>query len=438
MIHYVTTNGIGDAWVGNELRMVRQAGIPVVLHSMRSPHQHFFASDWAAALHRQTRQIYPLPPLKLAAAVALAPARFGGRFFGALGNALFGKRESLRVRLACLAHFFVACHWAGQLRRSVDPVALVHSQWAHSGASIAMYGAWLLSVPFSFTGHAADLFRERAALEDKIRRAAFIGCISEFHRAFYKSLGARDDQLELVYCGIDVSHFTPRDQDDHARGRDGRPVHILSAARLVPKKGLAHLVEACRILVDRGMALHCTIAGSGPLEVELRRLVCELGLSDHVKLTGEAIKQEEIPAFMNGGDIYCLPCVQAKDGDIDGLPQMLMEAMACGVPVVSTRVAGIPDLIIDDRTGVLVEPGHPARLADALEALIKHPERAARLAEAGLRHVHARFDITRCLEPLLDRYRHYLDAAGRKQAGPAPSTGADPAAAQNHPALSRP
>lgn len=438
MIHYVTTNGIGDAWVGNELRVVRQAGIPAVLHAMRPPYQHFFASDWAAALHRETRQIYPLPPLKLAAAVALAPVRFGRRFFAALGNALFGKRESLRARLACLAHLFVACHWATRLRRGSEPVALIHAQWAHSGASIAMYGAWLLGVPFSFTGHAADLFRERVALEDKIRRAAFIGCISEFHRAFYKSLGARDDQLELIYCGIDVSHFTPRRHADLLHGRDGRPAHILSAARLVPKKGLSDLITACRILVDRGVPIHCTIAGSGPLEVELRRQVSELGLCDHVKLTGTAIKQEEIPAFMNSGDIYCLPCIQAPDGDIDGLPQMLMEAMACGVPVVSTRVAGIPDLIVDDRTGVLVEPANPAALADALEAMIQDPERAARLAKSGLRHVRACFDIARCLEPLLDRYRHYLDAAGRTRTRPAPLPGADPATAQSPPALSRP
>jgi phenylacetate-CoA ligase len=112
--------------------------------------------------------------------------------------------------------------------------------------------------------------------------------------------------------------------------------------------------------------------------------------------------------------------------------------MACGVPVVSTRVAGIPDLIVDDRTGVLVEPANPAALADALEALIQDPERAARLAKSGLRHVRACFDIARCLEPLLDRYRHYLDAAGRTRTRPAPLPGADPATAQSPPALSRP
>jgi colanic acid/amylovoran biosynthesis glycosyltransferase len=413
MIHYVTTNGIGDAWVGNELRVVRRAGIPTVLHAMRPPHQHFFASEWAAELHRATRQIYPLPPVRAVVSVVLAPARFGGRFWAALGNALFGERESLRARLACLAHFLVACDWAAHLSRraTAEPVAAIHAQWAHSGASIAMYGAWLLGVPFSFTGHAADLFRERVALKDKIRRAWFIGCISEFHRTFYLDLGARPEQLELVYCGIDPTHFAPR-----TGPRPPGPPHILSSARLVPKKGLAHLIEACRILRDRGVAFRATIGGSGPLEAELRAQVEAAGLADRLTLTGQAITQEQIPAFMHSGDLYCLPCVRAPDGDIDGLPQMLMEAMACGLPVVSTRIAGIPDLVRDGQTGLLVEPGDPVALADALEHLLAHPELAARLAQAGRAHVLETFDLATCLEPLLQRYRQALRAGDQ---GPA-------------------
>ena len=120
---------------------------------------------------------------------------FGRRYFAALANALFGKRESLRCRFAALSHFFVACHWARKLRR--ESVSLIHSQWIHSCGTIGMYGAWLLGCPFSFTGHATDLFRDRVALEDKIRRADFIVCISKFHQNLYKTLGARDDQLSI-------------------------------------------------------------------------------------------------------------------------------------------------------------------------------------------------------------------------------------------------
>ena len=186
VIHYITTHGIGNVWVAAELRVMERERIPCVLHSMRSAGRQLYRSTWARDIDRRTRLIYPLPLVATVFSILLAIAIFRGRFVCALLNALFGKRESVRARVAGIAHFFVACHWACTLRQ--QDVSHIHSQWIHSCGTIGMYGAWLLGVPFSFTGHAADLFRERAALEDKIRRAAFIVCISAFHREFY--LGA--------------------------------------------------------------------------------------------------------------------------------------------------------------------------------------------------------------------------------------------------------
>lgn len=416
MIHYITTQGVGDAWIGNELRVVRRAGIPFVLHAMRRPASTYFASDWAEELGRRTRHLYPLPVAGMAVSVASAPFLFGRRFVGAMLNALFGRRESLRARVACLAHFFVACHWARSLRR--EPVDLIHAQWVHSSGSIGMYAAWLLGVPFSFTGHAADLFRDRVALEDKVRRAAFIICISEFHRGVYRGLGARDEQLHVAYCGLDLEHFTPGPSEPRAPG----PLRILTSARLVPKKGLRDLIEACRILAAEGVDFRCTIGGSGPLEGVLRQQALAAGLADRVTLTGQALKQEEIPAFMRGGDLYCLPCVWAEDGDVDGLPQMLMEAMACGLPVISTRLVGIPDLVVDEESGLLVDPGDAAALARALHRLVDDPGLASRLAAAGRRRVCDRFDLATCLEPLLKQFRLRISAADAAPPGQAHRT----------------
>jgi glycosyltransferase involved in cell wall biosynthesis len=187
----------------------------------------------------------------------------------------------------------------------------------------------------------------------------------------------------------------------------------------VPKKGLRDLIEACRILAGDGVDFRCTIGGSGPLEGALRRQVEASGLAERVTLTGRALKQEDIPAFMRGGDLYCLPCVWAEDGDVDGLPQMLMEAMACGLPVVSTRLVGIPDLVVDGESGLLVDPGDPAALAGALRRLIDDPGLAARLAAAGRRRVCERFDLATCLEPLLGQFRLRLGAAGAPPSAPA-------------------
>ena len=432
MIHYITGNGIGNAWVANELRQVQASGIPVALHTMRRPDRTHHASPWAADMDRQTHAIYPLPPLALAVSILLAPFLFGRRYSAALSNALFGMRENLRGRIAALAHFFVACHWARGLRH--QNVRHIHAQWIHSNGTIGMYGAWLLGKTFSFTGHAVDLFRDRVALEDKIRRADFIICISTFHRDFYLKHGAKPEQLHIMYCGIDTTLFAPQPLGEWA----DRPFRIRSSGRLVEKKGFADLIDTCAVLAQRSVDFECTIGGSGPLENDLRQRIDQAGLADRVTLTGQAIKQEDIPAFMHETDVYCLPCVWASDNDVDGLPQMLMEAMACGRPVVSTRLVGIPDLVIHEQTGLLADPHDCQALADALTRLKNDPALAQRLAQAGREHVLAEFDITTCLQPILDQFNTKLGRIPKPQRAPEPDQGLTQAATERSAVAGRP
>lgn len=415
MIHYVTSNGIGNAWVANELSRLEVAGVPFVLHALRKPESLFHGSDWARRLDERTRAIYPLPALGFALSLLLAPLLFHRRFLAALLNALFGRREHSRARLMGLAHLAVACHTARMTRAAPEPVSHIHSQWIHSCGTVAMYLAWLLDVPFSFTGHATDLFRDRSALLDKIERADFIVCISEFHRDFYLEHGARPAQCVIAYCGIDPSWFHP---PASGAERTQQRYRILASGRLVEKKGLTYLLDACKLLVERGESIECVIGGSGPLEAALRAQVDRLGLAGQVEVTGQALMQEKIIDFMHGGDVYVLPCVWAADGDVDGLPQMLMEAMACGLPAISTRLVGIPDLIRDGETGLLVPPNDASALADAIQRLMHDRALSKRLADAGLRWVHERFDLRNCLEPLIERYRQRLGLVANQAATP--------------------
>lgn len=404
MIHYISSDGMGQPWVGNEVRVVAAAGVPVVLHAMRAPSQIHFGSPWACKLADQTRILYPLPVGGVVASVALAPVLFGRRWAGALINALTGPRENIRARASSIAHFFVACHWARMLRR--ETVSHIHAQWAYSSASIGMYGSWMLGVSFSFTGHATDLFRDRVALRDKIRRADFIVCISEFHRQFFLDEGARPEQLHIVYCGIEPELMVPR-----TGPRAPGPFTILSAGRLVEKKGFEYLIDACAILRDHGREFRCVIAGSGPLESDLRARVTARGLSGHVEITGKALAQEAIPRFMHSGDLFALECVWARDGDVDGLPQMTMEAMACGLPAVTTRLVGNPDMVIHERTGLLVEPRDEKQLAAAIERLMDNPQLADRLARQGREWILEKFDIRFSSDPLIRLFRDRLAAS---------------------------
>lgn len=424
MIHYFTSNGIGNAWVANELSVVRKAQIPFVLNALRKAESSFHRAAWAQKLNDETIEIYPLPLIGTLVSILAAPFLFRQRFFAGLGNALVGRRENSRSRLVCFMHFWVACHWARTHRR--EPISHIHSQWAHSCCSVAMYAAWLLAKPYSFTGHGADLWRDRVALDDKIKRADFIACISNFHRELYLKHGARPEQLHIVYCGIDIDQFSPPNEAD--KPRDGR-VRIRSSGRLVEKKGFIYLIEACRILADRGLDFECTIAGNGPLEEALRESIRALKLGDRVTMTGEALKQEDIPAFAHSGTVYCLPCVWASDNDADGLPQMLMESMASGLPAISTRLVGIPDLIVDGETGLLVEPNNAEQVADAIQRIAGDPALAERLAQAGRDHILKNFELETALQPLMDYYQRQLsrpqktfkrqsnDSTGMKTAG---------------------
>ncbi len=398
MIHYITTNGVGNAWVGNELRTVGKAGVKVVLHSIRRPGSIYFSSTDINQLNLATRAIYPLPIFKFFTSLLFAPFLFKGHFFSALFNVLVSPRESFVIRVKCAWHFLVACHWARSLR--MQDIGAIHSQWVHSCGTVGMYGAWLLNVPFGFTGHAADLFRERSALRDKIKKASYIICISNFHRDFFLIYGAKPAQLKVSYCGIDVKQFAPKSIQDDSCGT----FKIISSGRLVEKKGFEYLIDACQLLVGR-LDFKCVIAGSGELEDSLISRIQSLGLEDFVHVTGIPLLQEDIPSFMNGGDCYCLPCVWASDNDVDGLPQMLMESMACGIPTISTRLVGIPDLIVHNQTGILLEPNNSKEIADAIEYLYLNPEIRASLSAKGRQIVIDKFNLDTCLEPLIHEFK---------------------------------
>lgn len=404
MIHYITTNGIGDAWIAAELRVVEQEGVPFRLHSMRPPHQTFYGSTWADCLNSQTEWIYPLPPVRAALSFLVAPFLFGKRFYSALWSAIASKRESLRNRVAVVAHFFVACHWARSLRN--QEVTLIHSQWIHSGGTIGMYGSWLLGVPFSFTGHAVDLFRDRVALDEKINRADFIVCISNFHREFYLERGARADQLFISYCGIDVEQFVfqPRDEQPQTP-------HILSVGRLVEKKGFEYVIDACAILKKRRIPHRCTIAGAGPLEEILCQRVRDQKLDDVVQVTGQSVMQEDLPNFLATGDVFVQPCVWSSDNDVDGTPRTLMEAMACGLPSVATRIAGIPDIIEDEVSGLLVHMNDAISLANAVERLIVDRQLSDRISREGRRQIELKFKLPDCVYPTIKRFQEKLRVA---------------------------
>src|SRR5690606_1776305 len=158
----------------------------------------------------------------------------------------------------------------------------------------------------------------------------------------YLELSARSNKLHIIYCGIDVAAFpcVPG-----GRRSGDAPLRIITLGRLVEKKGFDLLIRACGTLAERGCEFECIIGGSGPLAEELQRLVADMKLEGRVRVDGKPILQEDLQEFFRGSAIFAQPCVWSRDNDVDGTPRTLMEAMACGLPAVATRIAGLPDMI---------------------------------------------------------------------------------------------
>jgi len=313
------------------------------------------------------------------------------------------------VRIAGLAHFFVACHWARLIRSK--GYKLIHSQWIQSGGTIGFYASWLLRIPFSFTGHAVDLFRDRCALKDKIKHATFIVAISQFHKDFYIAEGATADKIHIVYCGIDLDeyHYSPPAPQALFK--------IRSFGRLVEKKGFPTLIKACALLRDQGVNFHCEIAGSGPDYEALQQLTLSLDLTNFVTVTGQALQQEKINEWLRAGSLFVQPCCWSADNDVDGIPRSLMEAMAVGLPSISTAVAGIPDLIEHNKDGLLIAENNPRALAEAIAVLMDDQATLDRLSRSGRQVIEQKFNLRTCLDPLAARFKSQLQLCADSDTG---------------------
>ncbi len=313
-------------------------------------------------------------PLRGAAVLALA-----------LGDALLADDIPLKHRpkvvFQGLAGLALAHRLAGR------DYTHLHVHMAHSAATVGMYAARALGIPFSFTGHAADLFRERCLLRQKLRRAAFVACISEWHREWYRTIWRRPDaDYPVIRCGVAVP-------GSPMPGRSNPPLTILGLGRLVPKKGFDVLIGACRILAGEGIALKCTIAGDGPEMDRLKALAAGLP----VTFPG-AVANRDVPALLEGTDLFVLPCQIGSDGDRDGIPVVLMEAMAQGICAVSGDLPTIRELIRDGESGRLVPPGDPQALADCLRELALDPDLRAALAREGRRRIEEEFSSAKNLD----------------------------------------
>jgi len=381
---------VTSTFVYREIEALEALGAHVDTYSTRRPADRVVSAE-AVPLVERTTYLYDIPKARVLLDVAIVKATSPLCYFR---NALRMVRDVFRARVPAPAdrlklvwHFCVACSLARRLR--AGGARHLHAHFAHVPTTIAMYAAGLAGIPYSFTAHANDIFERPTALPEKVGRSAFAACISEYNRRHLAGAGCDAGRLCVVRCALDVENYAYREVS-----RPGTPPVLYSVARLVEKKGIDVLVEALGRLRDRGVAFRCRIVGNGPLTEPLTRRARELDLEGDIEFLGGQ-PQERVKELFGEADVFVLPCVVARSGDRDGIPVVLMESMALGVPVVSTTVSGIPELIESGRSGLLVPPGDPEALADALERLLRDPELGRRLAREARKTLETTFESRR-------------------------------------------
>ncbi|MEM9373612.1 MAG: glycosyltransferase [Planctomycetota bacterium] len=288
-------------------------------------------------------------------------------------------------------------------------IAHIHCHMAHVPTTVGMYAARQLGVTFSFTGHANDLFPNRTLLKEKLARALWINCISEWHRSFYRSIVDRPDtDYPVVRCGVDTRAY------DVTKPERSGVLEVLGVGRLVEKKGFDVLVQAAGELAKAGGAkVRVRIAGGGEQLEALRRLVDARPALAEVELLG-ATDNDRVMQLMGEVDVFALPCRVAGSGDRDGIPVVLMEAMARGRCVISGDLETIRELVRDGETGVMIPPGDRSALVSALSRLAQDRDRVDELGRAARERIEEEFDLMTNADRIIHAMRaHGIDAGGR-------------------------
>lgn len=324
------------------------------------------------------------------------PIRSAATLGTAIGDAIWpGERLSVSGRLKLPMQAIAGMGLARRLRQR--GVRHVHCHFAHAPTSVGMYAAMQMGIPFSFTGHANDIFQRRAILKTKLRRARFVACISRWHQSFYNTKCAdMVNKYEVIRCGVEAG------EAKELSPGDGQ-LRILTVCRLVEKKGIDTLIGAAAELNRRGIHLRLTIAGEGPDRQRLEKLAAELGCGQWLAWLG-AVANSRVFSLLKEADVLALPCREDSRGDRDGIPVVLMEAMASGTPVVAGNLPAIGELVEDGVSGLLVEGNKPAALADKLAMLWANPDLSGRLAEEGRRRIATEFSLGTTLDLLERRF----------------------------------
>jgi colanic acid/amylovoran biosynthesis glycosyltransferase len=392
---------VSHVFIVREVLALRRAGAEIHTFTVRRASADARLSEDHREADATTHVLVPPALSDLLSSHLRALATRPRRYLSTLGLALSLRGRGARATLWQVFYFGEAVlMWRECERRAIRHI---HAHHANVASDVALLASHLGGEPWSwsFTMHGPTEFfdvREHR-LAQKAQRARFVVCVSDHGRSQLMNLvdPLHWSKLRVVHCGVDLALFDVVERSDA-----NRPTEVLTVGRATPVKGQALLIEALATLVRRDIDERLTIVGDGPQLPDLRTLAQRLGVSDRVTFTG-AVGQDEIRAYYARADVFALPSFA------EGLPVVLMEAMASGLPIVAFRIAGIPELVEEGVSGLLAVPGRLDQLVDALATLLSAPPaKRASMGRAGREMVAAEFDLERTAQQLLDVFAELI------------------------------
>jgi glycosyltransferase involved in cell wall biosynthesis len=435
-IGYVVSRypAVSHTFILREVLGLRRLGWEIVTVSIRAAKKSDLLTDVDRSEASNTHIIVRKGPGTAISALGVMLATFfssPGRFFAAAGTARRLRRPGLKGAAWAFFYFLEALLLHRLCRR--EGLHHLHAHFANVASDVAMIAAVLNRGTFSFTMHGPTEFFDIPGhrLPEKARAAAAIFCISDFARSQMMALlpSAQWHKLHIVHCGVDPMQFAERAPGSPLTRQPGSPIKILCVARLTEVKAHAVLLRAVAEMLQAGHDPRLTLAGDGPLRKDLEALAAELRITDRVRFLG-SVGQDAIAALYATADVFALPSFA------EGVPVVLMEAMASGCPVVATRIAGIPELIEHGVTGMLVTPGRADLLADAILSILSSPASTARMVEGAREKIRREFNIHMVAPEIAVHFRAILEPAATRStvASTAPFPGkAMPAVAEGRP-----
>jgi len=313
-------------------------------------------------------------------------------YLGTLGTIVRANIGSWRYLAGGVLYFPKAVYMAGEMKRR--QVRHVHAHFCSHPAAVAYVINRLARIPFSFTAHGSDLHCDRHMLREKVAAASSVIAISDYNRqVILEECGHQfDDKVHVIHCGVDTTQFVARELPTSFDQGEG-PMRILCIGTLHEVKGQRYLLEACRKLSERGMPVACHFVGDGTDRATLTTLASKLGIEQQVRFHG-SLSRDQVQKQLAAADVLGAPSVPTSDGRREGIPVVLMEAMASGVPCIGSDLSGIPELLRGE-CGLLTPPRDAEAIADAIALL--HGDAAKRriLAESGRKRIEQEFDLNK-------------------------------------------